>query len=149
MLDAADARCRTCGRARERTGRSRRGMPADFLPRFVTNLFAAAAILLLVGEAQLAAYLVAPGGPPQLLAGLGRAGFTYSDPQTAIWELTVLPPLGCALHIAAYFGLRARRAWGWILALLVSLLWCFFLVGLPVLFLLVRRGTRRAFGMRF
>lgn len=113
------------------------------------NLYAAGSIILLVGQAQLAAYLLAPGGQPQLLGTLRDAGFSYPDPRTAIVELSVLPPLGCALHIAAYLGLRARRAWGWALAVLAALVWCFLLVGLPVLVLLSRRRVRQAFGVRF
>lgn len=146
-LSPADERCHNCGAARRPKSAER---PAsDALPRFLTNLYAAASIVLLVGQAQLAAYLLAPGGQPQLLATLRDAGITYPDPGSAILELTVLPPIGCALHIAAYFGLRARRAWGWALAMLAALIWCVFVVGLPVLFVLARRRVRRAFGVRF
>jgi hypothetical protein len=49
------------------------------------------------------------------------------------------------LHATAYFGLRRRQPWGWIVAVIVAAAWSLVLVGIPVLLVLVRSSTRRAY----
>jgi hypothetical protein len=52
-----------------------------------------------------------------------------------------------ALHGAAYYGLRSRKDWGWITAVIVSAGWSLVVVGIPVLvFLLPALLGRPPFG---
>jgi hypothetical protein len=51
------------------------------------------------------------------------------------------------LHAAAFYGLRRRRWWGWLAAVVVAGIWSLLIVGLPVLLRLVSRNVREAFGM--
>jgi ABC-type multidrug transport system permease subunit len=51
------------------------------------------------------------------------------------------------LYSASYLGLRRRRRWGWVSAVIAAGLSVFYLVGIPLLLLLLRRSTRRACGM--
>jgi hypothetical protein len=52
-----------------------------------------------------------------------------------------------ALHATAYYGMRKLRLWGWIAAVMVAVGWSLVLIGLPVLIFLLRRPTRKAFGI--
>jgi hypothetical protein len=51
------------------------------------------------------------------------------------------------LHGAAYYGLRAYRTWGWVVALVVSAAWSVVLLGIPILLFLLRRPVRQAYGI--
>jgi biotin transporter BioY len=55
--------------------------------------------------------------------------------------------VAAALHATAYFGLRARKPWGWIAAVIVAAAWSLLLIGIPVLVLLIRSNTRHAYGI--
>jgi biotin transporter BioY len=52
-----------------------------------------------------------------------------------------------ALHAIAFYGLRDRKRWGWVAAVLVAGAWSLVLVGIPVLAILLRPSTRRAYGV--
>jgi len=51
------------------------------------------------------------------------------------------------LHGIAYFGLRARKPWGWIAAVIMAAAWSLILIGIPVLVVLIRSSPRHAYGV--
>jgi hypothetical protein len=114
-------------------------------------IFAGGAVLWLVSLAQTAGVLAASPTRAQLLDQLGKAGY---HGQTAI-TIAVVEGAGmllvglviAALHGAAFYGLRARRRWGWVAAVLVAGAWSLVLVGIPMLAILLRSSTRRAYGV--
>jgi biotin transporter BioY len=99
--------------------------------------------------AQFAAVVAAPAGRRELLAQLGAAGVPAGSRQTVLVLdaalLLLAFAMGAGLHGLAYYGLRARRRWGWVSAVLAAGLWSLALVGIPVLRILLRRETRAAF----
>jgi|SRR5579859_771969 len=124
--------------------------PEDAAPRLrmLPYLFAIGAIFWLFQLVQFAAVVAAPNGRDQITQALAHAGYT-GDPTTAlIVEAAVIflfEIVAVALHAAAYFGLRDRKAWGWIAAVMVSAAWSLVLVGIPILYVLLKRGTRRVY----
>src|ERR1700730_6961856 len=118
--------------------------------RWLPFIFAAGAIFWLVQLVQFAAVVAAPNGRDQLYQAVVQAGVKGDVPTLiAIAVAVVFFFVGTAacLHAAAYFGLKARRPWGWIVALIVSAGWSLILVGIPVLYLLLKSSTRRAYGI--
>lgn len=117
--------------------------------RWLPLLFGAGAIFWLVELAQFAAIVAAPAGRDRLRQGVEQAGVTGGDVSTWIaLEIAVglfFVVAAAALHATAYFGLRRRRPWGWIVAVIVAAAWSLVLVGIPVLLVLVRSSTRRAY----
>src|SRR5260370_1452661 len=87
--------------------------------RWLPYRFAAGAVYWLVRLAQDAAQAAAPVYRSQLGQQLVKAGVTHDLTQVLvvyfaiilIFELTA-----AALHGTAYYGLRSRRPWGWIVA---------------------------------
>ena len=118
--------------------------------RWLPFIFAAGAIFWLVQLVQFAAVVAAPNGRDQLHQAVVQAG-VKGDVSTliAIEVAVVFFFVGAAacLHATAYFGLKARRPWGWIVALIVTAGWSLVLVGIPVLYLLLKSSTRRAYGI--
>jgi hypothetical protein len=118
--------------------------------RWLPFIFAAGAIFWLVQLVQFAAVVAAPNGRDQLHQAVVQAG-VKGDVSTliAIEVAVVFFFVGTAacLHAMAYFGLKARRPWGWIVALIVTAGWSLILVGIPVLYLLLKSSTRRAYGI--
>jgi hypothetical protein len=119
--------------------------------RWLPFIFGAGAIFWLVQLAQFAAVIAAPAGRDQLHQALVQAG-VKGDLSTLIVVDAALVfffvTAAACLHATAYFGLRARRPWGWIAALIVAAAWSLILVGIPVLYLLLKSSTRRTYGIR-
>jgi hypothetical protein len=117
--------------------------------RWLPYLFGAGAIFWLVELAQWAAIVAAPAGRDRLRQGVVQAGATGGEVLTWIAiEIGVglfFLIAAASLHAAAYFGLRRRKPWGWIVAVIVAAAWSLVLVGIPVLVVLVRSSTRRAY----
>ena len=114
-------------------------------------IFAGGAVLWLISLAQTAGVLAASPTRAQLLDQLGKAGY---HGQTAV-TIAVIEGVGmllfglvvALLHAAAFYGLRDRKRWGWVAAVLVAGAWSLVLVGIPVLAILLRPSTRRAYGV--
>ena len=127
----------------------RKASPGNRL-RWLPYLFAAGAVFWLIELTQFAAVLAAPVGREQLRQALVNAGFTTNANTMLIIEAVILAFLevaAIALHGAAYYGLRAYRAWGWVVAVVVAAAWSLLLVGIPVLIFLLRRPTRQVYGI--
>ncbi len=113
--------------------------------------FAAAAVFWLINLAQGLALVLAPSGREQLAQQLTQSGV----PETALSETLLLSAvltvlilfLGAAVNAAAFYGLGRRRPLGWVAAVIAAGLWSLVLVGIPVLYLLLKRSTRQACGI--
>jgi hypothetical protein len=116
--------------------------------RWLPFLFGAGAIFWLVQLAQFAAVVAAPAGRDQLRQAVENAGAkgdvsTYMAVEIGVVLFFVIA--AASLHATAYFGLRRRRPWGWIAAVIVAAAWSLVLIGIPVLLVLARSGTRHAY----
>jgi hypothetical protein len=114
-------------------------------------LYAAGAVFFLVWATQALALLLAPAGQSQLIAEMGRQGVP-ADARATVLIIYGAVVIGAALtaaglHAGAFYGLRRRRWWGWLAAVIVAGFWSLLIVGLPVLLKLVRRNVRQAFGV--
>ena len=118
--------------------------------RWLPFVFGAGAVFWLVQLAQFAAIIAAPAGRDQLHQALVQSG-VKGDLSTLIVVEAVLVfvfvIVAALLHAIAYFGLRARKPWGWIAAVIVAAAWSLLLVGIPVLVVLIRSSTRRIYGV--
>lgn len=118
--------------------------------RWLPFIFGAGTVFWLIQLVQFAAVVAAPAGRDQLHQALVQAG-VKSDVGT--WMLLEAALVfffvggAACLHATAYFGLRARRPWGWIAAVIVSAAWSLILVGIPVLYVLIKSSTRRLYGI--
>jgi hypothetical protein len=114
-------------------------------------LYAAGAVFFLVWATQALALLLAPSGRAQLLNEMGRQGVPANAQATvlAVYGAFLIGAAlaGAGLHAGAFYGLRRRRWWGWLAAVIVAGFWSLLIVGLPVLLRLVSRNVRQAFGM--
>ena len=118
--------------------------------RWLPFVFAAGSVFWLIQLVQFAAVVAAPAGRDQLRQALVQAGVTGDLGTVLVVEAALVflfEGAAAGLHAAAYFGLRARRPWGWIAAVIVAAAWSLILVGIPMLVLLLRRNTRRAYGV--
>ena len=118
--------------------------------RWLPYLFAAGAVFWLIELTQFAAVLAAPVGREQLRQALINAGITANIDTLLVVEsvlIAVLELTAAALHGAAYYGLKRFRAWGWVVAVVVSAAWSLLIVGIPVLLFLLRRPTREVYGI--
>jgi len=118
--------------------------------RWLPWLYAAGAVFWLILLTEFAAYLVSPVGREELRQGLVDQGFKGNiDTLFSVdAALIVFIELAAAiLHGVAFYGLRAFRAWGWVVAVIMASAWSLVLVGLPVLLFLLRRPTRQAYGI--
>ena len=118
--------------------------------RWLPYLFAAGAIFWLVNLAQSAALAAAPVGRTQLEQTLVSAGVTHDlSLVLALYFAIVLTfqATAAGLHGAAFYGLRAMRWWGWVLAVIVAGAWSLVLIGIPVFVFLLQRQTRQAYGI--
>jgi hypothetical protein len=116
--------------------------------RWLPFLFGAGAIFWLVQLAQFAAVLAAPLGREQLHQALVQAGVKGDVSTSIAIEAAIViffVVAAACLHATAYFGLRARQPWGWITALIAAAAWSLILVGIPVLYLLLKPTTRRMY----
>jgi hypothetical protein len=165
-LDASHLYCWKCGAKRwlpeEKPQPDRpppmAGTPAFQAPRigpqpapralpWLTVFFAAGAVYFLVGLSQTAAFLFSGHGREQLLSSLAQEAVPQSLRIPVLAVQTALIVIAAVLHSAAFFGLRGRRRWGWVIATLVAGIWSLVLIGIPLLYLLLRPSTRRACGM--
>lgn len=127
--------------------------PAQVQPvrlRWLPFIFGAGAVFWLVQLAQFAAIVAAPAGRDQLHQALVQAGVKGDLSTLLVFEAILVfffVIVAAALHATAYFGLRARKPWGWIAAVIVAAAWSLLLVGIPVLVLLIRSNTRHAYGI--
>jgi hypothetical protein len=127
--------------------------PAPMQPvglRWLPFVFGAGAVFWLVQLAQFAAIVAAPAGRDQLHQALVQAGVKGDLSTLLVFEAILVfffVIVAAALHATAYFGLKARRPWGWIAAVIVAGAWSLLLIGIPVLVLLIRSKTRHAYGI--
>jgi hypothetical protein len=114
-------------------------------------LYGAGAVVWLITLAQLGGFLAAGKGRAQLIEQLVKGGYSTADAGTVLWvyaAVMITVTLGAAgLHAMAFYGLRARRRWGWLAAVTVAGAWSLLVVGIPVLAVLLRPSTRRAYGV--
>jgi hypothetical protein len=118
--------------------------------RWLPFIFAAGAVLWLVQLAQFAAIVAAPAGRDQLQQAVVQAGVKGDVSTLIVIEVAVVfffVVAAACLHATAYFGLRAHRPWGWIAAVIVAAAWSVILVGIPVLYVLLKSSTRHAYGI--
>ena len=113
-------------------------------------LYAAGAVFWLIVLTQFAAFLIAPAGRDQLRQAVINQGVTTNVDTVLLIDCVIVIAVelsAAALHGAAYYGLRAYRAWGWVVAVVVSAAWSILLVGIPILLFLLRRPVRQAYGI--
>ena len=118
--------------------------------RWLPFLFGAGAVFWLVQLTQFAAIVAAPAGRDQLQQAVAQSGVKGDVSTLIVVEVAIvffLVGAAACLHATAYFGLRARRPWGWVAALIVAAAWCLILLGIPVLWVLIKSSTRRAYGI--
>jgi hypothetical protein len=116
--------------------------------RWLPLIFGAGTVFWLIQIVQFAAVLAAPAGRDQLQRALVQAGVTGDVSTWMVAEAALLfffVGAAVCLHATAYFGLKARRPWGWVAAVIVSAAWSLILVGIPVLYVLIKSTTRRAY----
>jgi hypothetical protein len=119
--------------------------------RWLPFLFGAGAVFWLVQLVQFAAVVAAPNGRDQLQQAVIQAGAKGDVSMLLAIEVGLVfffVTAAACLHATAYFGLRRRRPWGWIAALIVAVGWSLVLVGIPLLYVLVKSSTRHACGIR-
>src|SRR6476646_12162271 len=107
--------------------------------RWLPIIFGAGAVFWLVQLAQFAAIVAAPAGRDQLHQALVQAGVKGDLATLLVFEAILVfffVIVAAALHATAYFGLKARKPWGWIAGVIVAAAWSLLLVGIPVLVLL-------------
>lgn len=113
--------------------------------------FGAWTIYWLVSLAVNGAHVAAPKGRAELLAELIQVGISRDQIRTyfpVFAGLQVAIPAGfAAAHGAAFLGLRRRSRAGWVAAVVLAGLWSVVLIGIPLLYMLMRPSTRRACGM--
>ena len=118
--------------------------------RWLPFIFGAGAVFWLVQLAQFAAVVAAPNGREQLRQAVIQAGAKGDVSTLIVVEVGIVVffvVAAACLHATAYFGLRRHRPWGWIAAVIVSAAWSVVLVGIPVLYVLVKRSTRHQYGI--
>jgi len=118
--------------------------------RWLPFIFGAGAVFWLVQLAQFAAIIAAPAGRDQLNQALVQAGVKGDLSTLIVFEAILVcffVIVAALLHAIAYFGLKARKPWGWIAAVIVAAAWSLVLIGIPVLVVLVRSSTRHAYGI--
>ncbi len=118
--------------------------------RWLPFIYAAGAVFWLIQLVQFAAIVAAPAGRDQMHQALIQAGLTGDLAVLLVIEAAIVfvfTGIAALLHALAYFGLRRQRPWGWIAAVIVAAAWSLVVVGIPVLLVLLRRTTRRAYGI--
>jgi hypothetical protein len=113
-------------------------------------VFAAGAVFWLVQMTQFAAWLAAPVGRDQFHQTLLNGGITEDFVTILVVYATIVltvEGLAVAAHATAFYGLRRRRPWGWIAAVIVSGGWSLILLGIPILVFLLQKTTRQSYGV--
>ncbi len=119
--------------------------------RWLPYLFAAGAIFWLVNLTQTAALAASPVGRDQLIQTLVNTGLTQNASAflfAYFFAVFLFETTAAVLHGAAFYGLRGKRWWGWVVAVIVAGAWSLVLIGIPVFILLLQRQTREAYGVR-
>lgn len=120
--------------------------PSRLLPWF----YAGAAVLWLISATQATALVISRAGRAQLAQQIDAGGLGPAT-QGGVLALGLAQVLffvaAACLHAIAFYGLRARRRWGWLTAVLLAGLWSLVLVGIPLLVVLLRPSTRRFYGI--
>lgn len=99
---------------------------------------------------QTAALAAAPVGRAQLEQTLIDSGMTHNVSSLLVIYFAVIFVFlvtAAALHGAAFYGLRAMRWWGWVIAVIVAGAWSLLLIGIPVFAFLLQRQTRQSYGV--
>lgn len=115
--------------------------------RALAWLFAGGGVFWLVSATQSLAYLLSADGRRQMAAQLTAQNLQAASPTITLAVTVGLALVAALVHAVVYYGLRGRRFWGWMGAVIVSVAYSLVLVGIPILYLLLRRGTRAAFGV--
>jgi hypothetical protein len=118
--------------------------------RWLPFVFGAGAVFWLVELAQSAATIAAPAGRAQIQQMFVQGGVKGDlTTPTVIYAIGVFlfVIVAASLHATAYFGLKARKSWGWIVAVIVAGAWSLILIGIPILVVLMRSSTRHAYGI--
>jgi len=118
--------------------------------RWLPFLFAAGAVFWLVQLTQAAAMVAAPVCRGPLEQTLINAGVTHDVTAVLAAYLVlifVFEATAAGLHGTAFYGLRRRKPWGWIVAVFVAGAWSLVVVGIPVFVFLLQRRTRQAYGI--
>jgi hypothetical protein len=115
-------------------------------------LYIVGAVLAFISATLSLASLVGPHGRAQVIEDLIGQGFPIRNQGAMVAIVAMVrvaaPLLGGVLHAVAFHGLRRSRRWGWVAAVVVAAAWSVLLVGIPILFLLLRRDVRNTFGLR-
>lgn len=99
---------------------------------------------------QTAALAASPVGRGQLEQTLVNTGLTKNASAflviyfAAVFTFEVT---AAGLHGAAFYGLRGKKWWGWLIAVIVAGAWSLILIGIPVFIFLLQRQTRKAYGV--
>ena len=113
-------------------------------------LCAAGAVFWAILLAQTAAVIAAPAGRAGIEEVLAKSGVAPSMRAASLVIYAALLILICmvpmALHAIAYYTLRSRRRAGWVMGVLLAGAWSFVLIGIPFLYILLKRDVRAAFG---
>jgi len=113
-------------------------------------LCAAGAVFWAILLTQTAAVIAAPAGRAGMDDLLAKSGVTPATRTAALVAYAVVLILIClvpmALHALAYYRLKGRRRSGWVMSVLLAGAWSFVLVGIPFLYILMKRDVRSAFG---
>jgi len=118
--------------------------------RWLPFVFGAGTVFWLVQLAQFSAVVAAPNGRDRLHQAVVQAGAKGDVSTLIVVEVAIVfffVIAAACLHATAYFGLRRHRPWGWVAAVIVAAAWSVVLVGIPVLYVLVKRSTRHAYGI--
>ena len=118
--------------------------------RWLPFVSGAGSVFWLVQLAQFSAVVAAPNGRDQLHQAVVQAGAKGDVSTLIVIEVAIVfffVIAAACLHATAYFGLRRHRPWGWIAAVIVSAAWSVVLLGIPVLYVLVKRSTRHQYGI--
>lgn len=94
---------------------------------------------------------ITPGGRANWNSMLAQGGIPTAEFDASRIELTIifggLLLLLAVAHAVAYQGLRAKKRWGWIVAVMLAALWSLVIAGIPILVRLVQRQVRGAYGV--
>lgn len=123
------------------------GVSLGLLPWF----YGAGAIVFLVYLTQGLAFFLSPTQRAMMFAELGQRGIPAAQRPGLVLAYGIVllggAVVAAVLHATAFYGLRRRRRWGWLSAVVVAAFWSLLIVGIPVLVRLVHRDVRRTFGV--
>ena len=113
--------------------------------------YAAGAIFFLIWATQALAVFLSPAGRAQLIQDIAKQGYGAAEQPWVLAGQGVFVlgagTVAAGLHAAAFYGLRRRRRWGWLAAVVIAGFWSLLVVGIPVLRRLLSPPIRRAYGV--